>query len=91
MNIITKSEDEAKGIAVESKHRKKKVSSAILTALSLYWTKVTSLKFKGTLDINSTSKEPRSTRLFTHKGRTIRKLMGGGRAKYKKNNRAREN
>lgn len=36
MNIITKSEDEAKGIAVESKHRKKKVSSAILTALSLY-------------------------------------------------------
>lgn len=36
MNIITKSEDEAKGIAGESIHRKKKVSPAILTALSLY-------------------------------------------------------
>ena len=51
MNIITKSEDEAKGIAGESMHQKK-VSPAIWSALSLYLDKGYEFEVqKGTLDI----------------------------------------
>ena len=52
MNLITKSEDEAKGIAVESMHRKKGVPYTILTALRLYLDKGYEFEDqKGTLDI----------------------------------------